>query len=175
MNEKLKQAWQDIDISLENIYLGWSYYEGKGIKKGATKDKVVEIKDSINKMTKAVELRDIINIYEYGSQSLLNLKPFFNLYKDDYRGEICDLKYATYKYYIKAVTGDKESALSALDTKEENINRIRILIGDDEKKTDVLEKVNNQLQNLNLSLEEDSKRVYILEKDTLIHNLQALE
>ena len=173
-DEKLKQTWENMDISLENIYLGWSDYESKGIKKGASKDRVVEIKESINKMTSAVEQRDILNIYEYASLSLLNLKPFFNLYKDDYRGEICDLKYSAYQYYIKAVSGDKKGAESAIASKEENINRIRTLMGDDEKKTDALEKINNQLQTLSLSLEEDSKRVYMLEKNTLIHNLEAL-
>lgn len=175
MDKKLRAEWVDIDKSLENIYLGWSDYESEAIKKGASKERVLQLKDSINKLTKSVEERDIVDIYEFASQSLVNLKPFFDLYKDDYRGEICDLKHSTYQYYIKAVTGDKEAALSAVEGKEENINRIRLLIGDDEKKVKELEKLSTQLENLGISLEDDSKRVHILEKDTLIKNLESLE
>ena len=175
IDEKIKTSWKDVDKSLESIYLKWSEYESDGIKKGVSKDRVSQLKDSINKMTKSVEERNMIGTYEFGSLSLLNLKPLFNLYKDDYRGEICDLKYSIYQYYIKAISNDKEGALNAVASKEENINKIRLLIGDDEKKTKELEKVSTQLENLDISLNEDSKRVYILEKDTLIKNLESLE
>jgi hypothetical protein len=122
-----------------------------GIKKGASKDRVTQLKEKINGLTKSIERREITNIYDLGSQSLLNLKPFFDLYKDDYRGEICDLKYSIYQYYIKAISNDKEGALNAINSKEENINRIRLLIGDDEKKIDELEKISSSLENVGIS------------------------
>lgn len=172
---RIKETWKDIDKSLEDIYLKWSDYENMGIKKGASKDRVTQLKEKINGLTKSIERREITNIYDLGSQSLLNLKPFFDLYKDDYRGEICDLKYSIYQYYIKAISNDKEGALNAINSKEENINRIRLLIGDDEKKIDELEKISSSLENVGISLEEDSKRVYILEKDTLIKNVESIE
>lgn len=174
-SEKGKEIWTGIDKSLEDVYLMWSSYESEGVKKGASKDRITQFQEGLNKLTKSVEEKNILNIYDFGSQSLLNLKPFYDLYKDDYRGELCNIKYSIYQYYIKATTNDKEGALNEIQSKEENINRIRILIGDDEKKNKELEKISSSLDNLGVSLDEESKRVYILEKDTLIKNLKSLE
>ena len=175
LGENLKETYKDMDKSLETIYIAWSDYESDGIKKGASKDRVIEFKDSLNKLAKSVEERNIVNIYESASLSLLNLKPFFDLYKDDYRGEICQLEHSIYQYYIKAVTGDKEGALIAADGNEESINRLRLLLADDEKKEEILDKVSTQLENLGISLDDDSQRVHILEKDTLIRNIESLK
>lgn len=175
MSENLKETWREMDKSLETIYIAWSDYESDGIKKGASKDRLIEFKDSLNKLTKSVENRNIVDIYETASLSLLNLKPFFDLYKDDYRGEICALEHSIFQYYIKAVTGDKEGASSAVEGNEESINKIRLLIGDDEKKEEMLDKISTQLESLGISLDDASQRVHILEKDTLVRNLEALK
>lgn len=174
-SEKGKVLWTEIDKSLENTYLMWTSYESEGVKKGASKDRITQFQEGLNKLAKSVEEKNIFNIYDFGSQSLLNLKPFYDLYKDDYRGELCNIKYSIYQYYIKATTNDKEGALDEIKSKEENINRIRILIGDDEKKSKELEKISSSLENLGVSIDEESKRVYVLEKDTLIKNLKSLE
>ena len=173
--EKNKKVWMEIDKSIEAIHLKWSSYENEGAKKGGSRDSIVELKDTINKFTKFIEERDIISIYDFGSQSLLNLKPFYDLYKDDYRGEICQLKYSTYQYYIKAITGDKEAAREEFKSKENSINRIRMLIGENDKKSKELDKIITSIDSIGISLDEASRRVFILEKDTLIKNLKSLE
>lgn len=173
--EKDREIWMDIDKSIEDIHLKWSSYETEGVQKGASKERIVQLKDSINKLTKSIEEKDIISIYDFGSQSLLNLKPFYDLYKDDYRGEICELKYSIYQYYIKAISGDIEGAKEELQSKENNINRIRMLMGDNDKKSKELDKVSASIDSIGVSLEEGSRRVFMLEKDTLIKNLESLE
>lgn len=173
--EKNSQTWNEIEKSLEELYQNMTSYEDDAIKKGISQDRVVQSKDAINKLVKAVEERNVINIYDFGSQSLLYLKPFYDLYKDDYRGEICELKYHIYQYYLKAVTGDKEGARDQLSSKDENINRMRILIGEDNKKIRELDKVSTSLDSIGISIDEDSKRVLILEKDTIIKKLESLE
>lgn len=172
--EKRKQIWMDIDKSIEDIYLKWSYYEREGVQKGASGDRVVELKESINKLTKSIEEKNIVNIYDFGSKSILKLKPFYDLYKDDYRGEICELKYSIYQYYIKAINDDIEGAKGVLKSKEENINRIRTLMGDDDKSKN-LDKISASIDTIGISLEDRSKKVFMLEKDTLIKNLESLE
>ncbi|NLY45484.1 MAG: hypothetical protein GX053_05785, partial [Tissierella sp.] len=173
--QKNKELWMDIDKSIEAIHLQWSSYENEGVQKGASRDRVVQLKDTINKLTKSIEERDIISIYDFGSQSLLNLKPFYDLYKDDYRGEICELKHSVYQYYIKALAGDTVGAAEEFASKENNINRIRMLIGEDEKKNKELEKISASIDSIGISLDEGSRRVFMLEKDTLIKNLESLE
>lgn len=173
--EKNNKTWHDIEKSLEELYQNLLSYENDAIKKGASQERIVELKEAINKLVKAVEEKKVINIYDFGSESLLNLKPFYDLYKDDYRGEICELKHDIYQYYLKAVTGDKEGAKNQLATKDENVNRIRIIIGEDEKRIKELDKISTSLEGVGISLDEDSKRVLILEKDTLIKSLESLE
>ena len=174
-DDKIKETWLTIDKSLEDIYLYWSDYVNEATKKGITQERITAFKNSINKLTKAIEERNIIDNYDFASQSLSNLKPFFGLYKDEYRGEIAEIRYIVYRYYINAINNNDEAAMDAVNSREETINRIRMAIGDDEDKIKNLEKVVASLNNLGISLEDNSKRVYILEKDTLIKNLESLE
>lgn len=173
--EKLTKVWAEMDKNLENIHSLWNTYEVDGVKKGGSSEKGNEVEASINKMTKAIENRNIIDIYDYGSQAFLNLKPFWDLYTDDYGGDIAEIKYGVYQYYLRAVNNDKKAALKAIDGKDENINRIRLKIGEDEKKIKELDKVTYGLKNLVNSLNEDSRRLYIIKKDNLIKNLKSLE
>lgn len=170
-----EQIWSSMDKSLEELYYNLLSYENDAIKKGASTERIVQLKDSINKLVKGVEERNVVHIYDHGSQSLLFLKPFYDLYKDDYRGEISDLKHSIYQYYLKAISGNKEEAKNVLDGKDENINKIRLLIGEDDKKLKELDKISTSFDSIGISLDENSKRVLILEKDTLIKNLESLE
>ena len=173
--KKVKERWKEIDKSLENGYISWSDYESEALKKGISKDRVTELKKSINLLAKAIEDRKIIDVYDYGSQVLLNLKPFYDLYKDEYRGEVCEIKFRIYQYYIHALNNNKEEALEQVNSIDENLNRIRLLLSDDKKKLEELDKISSFVENLGLSLDENSKRVFMLEKDTTIKKLDHLE
>ncbi len=174
-DDKINEIWLAIDKSLEDIYLEWSNYANEATKKGITQDRITDFKNSTNKLTKAVEEKNIIDSYDFASQTLANLRPFFDLYKDEYRGEIAEIRYFVYRYYINAINNNDEAAMDAVNSHEETINRIRMAIDDDEEMINSLEKVVTSLNSLGISLEEDSKRVYMLEKDTLIKNLESLE
>ncbi|MEW8973104.1 MAG: hypothetical protein AB2375_02830 [Tissierellaceae bacterium] len=177
--EKLKETWDSIDKNLEKIHSFWDAYEVDRIKKGGTTETGVEFESSINKMTKAVENRNIIDIYDYGSQCYLNLKTFYDLYTDEYKGEVSKIKYMVYRYYLGSLTGNKEEVVKALKDKDESINKIRIKLekdGNDEKeKMEELDKVAAGLRGLENTLEEDSKRLSIIKKDTIIKSLKLLE
>jgi hypothetical protein len=177
--EKLKETWDSIDKNLEKIHSFWDAYEVDRIKKGGTTETGVEFESSINKMTKAVENRNIIDIYDYGSQCYLNLKTFYDLYTDEYKGEVSKIKYMVYRYYLGSLTGNKEEVVKVLKDKDESINKIRIKLekdGNDEKeKMEELDKVAAGLRSLENTLEEDSKRLSIIKKDTIIKSLKLLE
>src|SRR5699024_6408884 len=72
---KLEKMWNQIDEKLEKSHELWNSYEVEGIKKGGSSEKANQFDTSINKITKAIEDKNIRDIYEYGSQALLNLKP----------------------------------------------------------------------------------------------------
>lgn len=175
-SEKTKKTWDKIDNTLEEVHYLWNIYEVEGIKKGGSSEKANQFNNSINKMTKAIENKDIMEIYDYASQGFLNLKPFLDLYTDDYKGEIAEIKYAIYQYYLEATNGNKSVALRVIRDKDENIQKIKSKIkDDDEEKNKNLDRVSYILKNLVNSLNEDSKRLYMIKKDTAIENIKDLE
>lgn len=174
-DQKLKNAWAKIDEILEKAHGKWNDFEVDAIKKGLTRDKSQQFQTSFNKMTKSVEDRAIVDIYDFGSQSIMNLKPFYDLYLDEIGGEISVLKYIAYQSYIRAISDDIFGALSLFENVEEEINRLRIKIGDKEEKVKELSKVNNSLLDMKMALEEQSKKLFMIKKDIIIRNLKELE
>ena len=174
-SEKTKELWTDIDKLIEEIHSFWNIYEVEGIKKGGSSEKANQFDDSINKLTKAVEDKNIMYIYDYGSQALLNLKPFLDLYVDDYKGEIAEVKYGIYQYYLRVIYNKNNNPLEVIQDKDENIQRIKSKVEEDEEKIKELDRISYALKNLANSLEEDSKRLYIIKKDMVIKSIYDLE
>lgn len=174
-DEKLKLAWKDIDDILEKSHGKWNEFEVDAIKKGISKEKSEQFQTSFNKMTKSVEDRTIVDIYDFGSQSLMNLRPFYDLYLDEIGGEISVLKYIAYQSYIRAISDDILGALNLFQGVEEEINKLRIKIGDKEEKIKELNKVNNSLLDMKKALEEQSKKLFMIKKEIIIKNLKDLE
>lgn len=172
--EKLKQSWDQADKKMKEVHSFWISYEAEGMKKGATSDKGSEFETALNKMTKAIANRRILDSFDYGSQSLQGLKSYYDLYGDEIGGDIAQLEYLVYQYYIRARAGDKESASRIVANENEAVNRIRLKLKDDKKKEDDLDRIALAIKNLPRSLKEDSKQLFIIKRDTLIEDLKAL-
>lgn len=175
-DKKVEEIWNNIDKTMEDVHSLWGVYGAEGIKKGGNLEQASEFDNSINKMTKAIENKNIMEIYDYASQGFLNLKPFLDLYRDDYQGEIAELKYSIYQYYLQAINGNRSAALRVIRDKEENIQRIKSKIEeDDEDKNKELDKISYLLKSLTNSLNENSRRLYMIKKDVVVENLRELE
>lgn len=174
-DEKLKIAWKRMDDTLDQAHSKWNDFQVEGIKKGITREKSEKFQTSFNKMTKSVEDRNIVDIYDFGSQSLLSLKAFYDLYLDEIGGDISELKYIGYQAYLRAISDDILGALILFQDVEENVNRIRLKIGEKEEKIKDLAKVNNSLLDMRESLVEESKRLFMIKKEIIMKNLKELE
>jgi hypothetical protein len=172
--EEIKNKWDEIQKKLDEIHPHWNSFEAEGQKKGATKEAGEKFEAALNKMTKAIEVKSIIEVYDYASQSIANLKPFYDLYLDDIGGDLSVLKHSAYQGYIRALIGDLDSAKKVLSDKEENINRIRLKLTD-EKEKEKVEKITLALADFRDSLEEDSQMLFMIKKDVVIENIKALE
>lgn len=172
--EEIKKSWDKIQNKLDEIHPQWNTFEAEGQKKGATKEAEDKFETAFNKMTKSIEDKKIIEIYDYASQSLANLKPLFDLYLDEVGGDISILKYAAYKGYTEAIQGDLEAAKKVLSDREENINIIRLKMTEEDEKQKV-EKVSLSLVDFKDSLAENSRMLFMIKKDIIIENLKALE
>ena len=173
-DEQIKILWDSIHSKLEEIHINWNDFEPDGLKKGATTQTGEKFQTAFNRMTKAVENKNIIEIYDYASQSLKNLKPFYDLYKDEIGGDISVLKYTAYGAYTMAINGDIVGAGEMLSDKEENINKIRLKMTKQDEKQAV-EKVSMSLADFKNSLPENSRTLFMIKKDIIINNLKALK
>lgn len=173
--KELESKWQSINSKIEEIHSHWNELEAEVQKKGAPKEARDKFKDTFNMMTKAIEDQNIVEIYNYASQALLNLKPMYDLYLDDIGGDLTALRHAAYQGYSKAINGEPSVAHSVLSNKEDSLNTIRLKLGDDEKEKEKVEKVNLSLMDFRDSLDQNSRMLFMIKKDIVIENIKALE
>lgn len=171
--EEIDKKWNEAETKTEEIHPHWNSFEAEGQKKGLTKEAAEAFEASFNKMTKSLENRNIPEIYDYSSQALLKLKPIYDLYTEDFGGDVSVIKYSAYQAYYRTGIGDFEGASKVLSERDENINQIRLKIGEDKK--EMVDKVNFSLMDFKESLVEKSRRLFMIKKDIIINNLKELE
>lgn len=174
-DKQLKSLWNTIDKNIEDIHFSWNEYGVDLLHKASMNEKGEDFQQSINKLTKAVEDRGIVEMYDFGSQSIFNLKPFFDLYLDEIRGDISEIKYMTYQSYLKALSGNLDEGEDILQGWEDNISKIKLRNQDDEEKVKEVDKLNLALAGMEKSLQVNSKRLFIIKKDIIIERLKKLE
>lgn len=174
-NKEIESSWKSIDKSLEKIYTSWNEYGVEAIKKGATSESIDEVENSLSKLTKGVEDKDILTIYNHGSRSLKALNPLYGLYKDEIGGEVSVLKYMVYQYYVNGIKGSTNTSLLFTSGSEDEINKIRLKLEDKKDKGEKIDKVSFGFKNLSNTLDKNSKRLLMLKKDALIKDINSLE
>ena len=173
--EELLKNWQEIDKKIEDIHKNWNDYEPEGIKKGATTEKTDSFRSSLNLLTKSVEERNIRKVYNYGSQTMLNLVPIMSLYRDEVGGEINKIKYAVYQAYINSLEGKNTKASDLLKSVEEDLDKMRLKFEKDDDKVKILEKINLSIEDMRKSLSQKSVKLIRIKKDIIINNLEEIE
>lgn len=172
--EETNKIWDDIATKLDDIHPKWNSFEADGAKKGATNEMGEKFESNFNKMTKAIESKNILETYNYGAESFSSLKPLFDLYTDEIGGDMSYIKYSAYKAYTKALEGNTTEASKLLTGREENINKIRLKMTEEKEKEEV-EKISIALADFKNSLVEKSRMLNMIKKDIIIQNIKALE
>lgn len=173
-DEKLLSTWEKIDKTIEDIHKKWNSYGPEGMKKGVTSQMSSRFTDSLNALTKSIESRSVIDIYDYSSQSMLNLSSMLGLYKDEILGEIDKLKYATYQSYLNALKGDDAKSAELLKTSEDDVSKIRLKLEKNDSKIKMLDKVNLSMDDMSKSIKEKSIKLTRIKRDIIIKNLEEL-
>lgn len=174
-DEKIESTWKNINKSLEALYNSWNEYGVKAVKKGAAVENIEEVEDSLNKLTKGVEDKETLTVYNHGSRAFKALKPMYELYRDEIGGEVSTLKYMVYQYYINARKNSTNTALLFIADSEDEISKIRLKLEEKTDKDDKIDKVSFGFKNLPNALDEASTRLLILKKDSLIKSIKSLE
>ncbi len=172
--EMLKKSWDKIDKKTEQLHTKWNEYQGEGLKKGVTTEKIDKLTDSLNLLTKSIENRNVKDIINYGSQSMLNTAAYFQLYKDEIRGEVNKIKHAAYQSYLNGIEGKSEEAAQFLTNVEEESNKIRLKLKKDDSKIKIVDKVSISLEDMKKALKESSIKLIRIKKDIIINNLEDL-
>ncbi|NMB07141.1 MAG: hypothetical protein GX981_01990 [Tissierellia bacterium] len=173
-DEELLKKWNNIDKKIEKIHSEWNNYEVEAIKKAVNPEKAKEFKKNLNLCTIAIEDRNIKNILDTGSQAILSLASFFDLYKDEIKGDLSRIKYAIYQAYL-IEENNIENAKKILDSTGENITRLRQKLGKDKEKVNRLDKLSLAIEDMKQSLNEDNKKLLELKRDIVINNIKLLE
>lgn len=173
--EELNKKWDEIDRKIKKIHDKWNNFETEGAKDvvlGGDKNKV---EDSLNNLTLAVENKDTISIVDNGSQMLMYIAPFFNVYKDELKGDICNIKYYVYQSFLMGEKGELEKALNTITNVDIYLNNLRQKIGKDQKKIKILEKLSLSIKDLSNVLNKNSSNLLTIKRDIILRNIEELE
>lgn len=173
--KRILEIWVKMDKKIENIHSKWDLYGIDGMKKGISSNTRDKLEEQLNSLTKAIEERNIINIYEYGSQTMLELEPIFQLYKDEIKGNTNKLKYYIYQSYLKAMEGRNTQAQSLLKDLGQDLDQIRTKLEKDEEKIKVLDRLKLSIDSMKAGLKENSPKLYRIKKEIIIKNINELE
>jgi len=171
-DEELLKKWNDIDKKIDKTHKDWNDYEIDAMRKAINPEKTNEFKKNLNLCTKAVEDRNTKDILDTGSKAILSLASFFELYKDEIKGDLSRIKYAAYQAYLVSET-DIENAQKLLDSTGESITRLRQKL--DKEKTKTLDKLAIAIEDMKKSLGEDNKKLLEIKRDIILDNIKLLE
>lgn len=170
----LLDTWINVDKKIEEIHNKWNLYEVEGVEKGIGIETREKLEEGLNSLTKSIEDRNILEIYDYGSQTMLGSSHIFNMYKDETKGNIDKIRYHVYQSYLKSIKGRNQEGIDLLEDLEEDIGQIRLKLGEDEKKIKILDKTNLSIGDMKKALKENSIKLYRIKKDIIIKNLDEL-
>ncbi|MCR2043266.1 hypothetical protein [Anaerosalibacter massiliensis] len=173
--EKLKKLWEGIDKNIEKTHNDWNAYEIEGMKKIGNTKSIEKFEESLNNFTLSIENRDNFNIIAKGSEVFLHISPFFDIYKDEVKGDISRIKHYVYKAYILGNNGEKEKSIESITQGEAYLNGIKQKLNNDEKKLKNLEKLTLSLQDMRESIEKESTNLFKIKRDIVLKNLKKLE
>lgn len=172
-DQELIMRWRKIDKDLEEIHKSWNSYEVEAMNKGATVEKGEEFKRNLNSLTVAVENRDIVSILDTASKAFNSLATFFDLYKDEVRGELSRVKYSVHQAFILAQNGNKEEANKLLTETQEHTSRMRQKLKEDKMKD--LEKLSLAINDMQKALDSNSIELLKIKRDIAIENIKSLQ
>lgn len=171
--EELFLKWREVDKKLEEIHEGWNSYEVESLEKGANQEKGNEFKKNLNNFTVAVEKRQIEDIMNSGSRATNSLAVFFDLYKDEIRGDLSRVKYSVHQAFLQAQNGNIQAADNLLKETEEYTSRIRQKLEEDKSKD--LEKLSLSISDMKLALQSENIELLKIKRDIVIKNIKSLQ
>lgn len=174
-DEKLLEQWEKVDKKIKEVHEKWNMYQPESVKKGVTTDKTDKFGESINSLAKSIEMRNIKDIYNFGSESMLNLKPIFDLYPDEIKGDTNKLKYITYQSYLKFIDDKVTQSVSLLNEAPEDIQKIKLKLEKKDSKIEILDKLELAIRDMSKSLKLNSINLIRIKKDIIIKNLEELD
>lgn len=174
-DEELTKQWKEIDNKVEKIHKDWNNYEVESMKKGASVEKGKNFKKNLNSFTIAVENRNIPGIMDMGSRTMSSLAFFFDLYKDEIKGDLSRIKYAAYQAYLNATNGNVTNANKLLGPTEEYVTRVRQKLDKDKEKIKTLDKLSLAIADMKQSLNENNVKLLVIKRDIILKNIKSLE
>ena len=173
-DEELAKRWSQIDTKMEKIHGDWNDYEVESMKKGEIRKKERLLKE-FKFIYHRVENRNIPKIMDMGSKTINSLASFFDLYKDEIRGDLSRIKFAAHQAYLNAAKGNVSNANKLLNSTEDYVTRLRQKLDKDKAKEKTLDKLSLAIADMKQSLNEKSIKLLVIKRDIILENIKALE
>lgn len=174
-DEDIFIKWREIDKKLEEVHESWNKYEVEGMKKGITSEKANEFKKNLNLFTVAIENREMEDIMNEGSRAINSIAVFFDLYKDEIRGDLSKIKHSVYQAFIKSQQGNNKAAQDLLTKTEEYTARIRHRLEKDDDKIKDLDRLSLATSDMKLALEDNNIKLLKIKRDIVLNNIKSLQ
>lgn len=170
----LLKEWIDMEKEVEKIHENWNIYEVQFVKEAVNIEKTKDFKENLNLFTIAVNNKAIRDIMDTGSKTLLSLSFFFDLYKDDFQGDLCRIKYAVYQGYLNSGNEDPNVSHNFLMSTDEYIIRLRQKLDKDKEGIKNLDRLALSIEDMKLALKENNIELLKLKKNIILNNIDLL-
>lgn len=170
----LLKKWIDMEKEVEKVHESWNIYEVEFVKKAVNLEKTKDFKENLNLFTIAVNNKAIREVIDTGSGTLLSLSFFFDLYKDDFQGDLCRIKYAVYQGYLNSGNEDPNISHNFLMSTDEYIIRLRQKLDKDKDGIRNLDRLALSIEDMKLALKENNIELLKLKKNIILKNIDLL-
>lgn len=174
-DEILFMKWKEVDQKLEQIHKDWNSYEVESRQKGVNSEKANEFKKHLNAFTIAVENRKVEEIENMGSRAINSLAVFFDLYKDEIRGDLSRIKYSIHQAFIEGEKGNKNAAKNLLTKTEDYTSRIRQKLENHDEKIKDLDRLSLAAADMKMALDDSNKKLLKIKRDIALDNIKSLQ
>lgn len=172
--EKQLDIWEEIDKKIQKVHESWNAYQPEGSKKSLNINLSNKFKNNIDLFTKAIESKNIDEIYDYGSKSLLDLSSIYGLYKDDIGGPINNIRYKTYQSYLQLKNNKRPQAISTIGETTEEINKIKLILEKDKDKIKLTEQLSFAIEDYKTSINEESLKLDNINKNIILELIEKI-
>lgn len=173
--KQVDKIWVEIGKKITDIHSGWNDFQPKAIEDGASQEDLKRFEDSLNILTKKVQVHDILETLNMANEVTIHTARFLDFYKGNIDNNILRLKYFVRKSYLDSLKGDWEKVKEDVKGAFPIFEKIKTKIKLSEKDKKLLEKLELSIKDLETVINEKNPPLIKIKRDIVLNNLAELK